>query len=88
MPKKINVEEIKWKLTNEHPVFKTGMPADTVLQIAKRSYREPIAPPLEAGKDANGKIVIWFYQDAKLTLKHVDKMYRITKIEIPTKVIK
>lgn len=88
MPKKINVDDIKWVLVKEHPTFKVGMSADATLRIAKLSHRVPLAKPKEAGKDANGKIVIWYYQDAKLTMKHFDKMYRVSKIEVPERFVK
>lgn len=61
--------------------YQIGQTADNILDIVKRTGRRLIHRAIIIGREKQGLIVLWFYQDATLTLKRRKGCYRVTQIK-------
>lgn len=58
-----------------------GMSADEVLRLPGRSEQHASADPKVAGQDGNGLVVLWFYPDCVVELRHDGNRYRVVEVE-------
>ena len=61
--------------------IKVGIRADELLKMRGRSEDFVIRDQKVVGKDENGLIVEWHYQDCTVTLGHDGKMYRVREVK-------
>lgn len=65
-------------------IYRAGLSADDVLEIVDRTGRKLIHRAIVTDRDRKGLTVLWFYQDATLTLKRVRGCYRIVRVSPPS----
>ena len=61
--------------------MRTGMPVDELLKMKGRSVKDATLPPTNLGRDDEGFIVAYHYEDCDVLVRRWNNMYRVDRVK-------